>query len=258
VSLGAQAPRRPGANSRNPAIQLARKRTPVYEDRLDGPATRVDKPAAMDALSTPQRQTPKSRRTRGRILDTALRLFVEIGYHAATNAVIAEASGLTRGAMLYHFATREELVEAAVAHIETERARLFEAAAAEPYPPGMDAAEHAIDVYWALLQAPPFVAFAELEAAARTDPMLATRLASARSAFDHAQVGGDRFGAMVQAGADPRFQTSRDLGRFLLEGLARGALTYDEDARRERLMAVVKRAVRALNRRGDAQGLWSD
>lgn len=187
-----------------------------------------------------------------------MRLFVEIGYHAATNAVIAEAAGMTRGAMLYHFASREELVEAAIAHIELARARLFEAAAAEPHPPGMDAAEHAIDAYWALLHEPPFVAFAELEAAARTDPMLAMRLAGARSAFDHAQVGGDRFEAMVQAGADPRFQTSRDLGRFLLEGLAHGALTYDQDARRERLLQVVKRAVRALNRRGDAQELWSE
>src|SRR5690606_32014926 len=116
----------------------------------------------------------------------------------------------------------------------------------------------AIDVYWALLHELPFRAFAELEAAARTDLMLAERLAGAQSAFDHAQVGGHRFGAMVQAGADPRFQTSRDLGRFLLEGLFRGALTYEEDARRERLLAVVKRAVRALNRRTDAADLWTE
>ena len=33
--------------------------------------------------------------------------------------------------------------------------------------------------------------------------------------------------ALAQAGGDPRFQTSRDLGRFLLEGLARGAMTFD-------------------------------
>ncbi|HKP79259.1 MAG TPA: TetR/AcrR family transcriptional regulator, partial [Phenylobacterium sp.] len=121
-----------------------------------------------------------------------------------------------------------------------------------------DASEHAIDVYWALLHELPFVAFAELEAAARTDPMLSGRLAAARSAFDHAQVGGDRFGAMVQAGDDPRFQTSRDLARFLLEGMAKGSITYDEAARRERLLGVVKRAVRMLNRKGDPQDLWAD
>jgi AcrR family transcriptional regulator len=209
----------------------------------------------MDARSYPAKATPKSQRTRTRILDAAMRLFAEIGYHAATNAVIADAAQLTRGAMLYHFATREELVEAAIAHIELHRARLFEQAASGPSSPGADAAEQAIDVYWSLLQEPPFLAFAELEAAARTDRMLNERLMGARSAFDHAQLGGDRAGAMLQAGDDPRFQTSRDLGRFLLEGLAKGSMTYDEAARRERLLAVIKRAVRMLNRKGD---LWTD
>ncbi len=186
-----------------------------------------------------------------------MRLFAEVGYHAATNAMIADAANLTRGAMLYHFASREELVEAAVAHIDVERARLFEQVAAAPPAPGVDAAEHAIDAYWSLLHEVPFLAFAELEGAARTDAMLRTRLAAAQSAFDHNQIG-DRFLALTSAGEDPRFQTSRDLGRFLLEGLARGAITYDEKARKERLLAVVKRAVRVLNRKGDVQELWPD
>jgi AcrR family transcriptional regulator len=212
----------------------------------------------MDARTNPAKATPKSLRTRARILDAAMNLFAEVGYHAATNAVIAEASKLTRGAMLYHFSTREELVQAAVAHIDMQRVRLLERAASAPAAPGIDAAEHAIDTYWALLHEIPFVAFAELEAAARTDPMLREKLASAQSAFDHAQVGGDRFGALVQAGADPRFQASRDLGRFMLEGLARGAMTYDVEGRRERLLAVIKRAVRMLNRKGDIQDLWGE
>jgi AcrR family transcriptional regulator len=212
----------------------------------------------MDARTNPAKATPKSLRTRARILDAAMNLFAEVGYHAATNAVIAEAAKLTRGAMLYHFATREELVEAAVAHIDLQRAKLFERAGSASPAPGVDAAEHAIDIYWALLHETPFVAFAELEAAARTDPMLRGQLANAQSAFDHAQVGGDRFGALVQAGADPRFQASRDLGRFMLEGLARGSMTYDVDARRNRLLAIVKRAVRMLNRKGDIQDLWGD
>ena len=211
----------------------------------------------MDARTYSAKATPKSLRTRARILDAAMRLFAEVGYHAANNAMIADGAKLTRGAMLYHFGTREELVEAAITHIEVERARLFEQAASMSATPGVDAAEHAIDAYWALLHEAPFVAFAELEAAARTDPMLRERLAAAQSAFDRAQVG-DRFGALAQAGADPRFQTSRDLGRFLLEGLAKGAMTYDEPARRARLLAVVKRAVRMLNRKGDVLGLWTE
>lgn len=211
----------------------------------------------MDARTYPARGTPKSLRTRARILDAAMTLFAQIGYHAASNAVIADAAKLTRGAMLYHFATREELVEAAVQHIELARARLFEEAAGVSAASGLDASEAAIDAYWALLHRTPFMAFAELESAARTDSMLRARLAAAQAAFDRAQVG-DRFGALAQAGADPRFQTSRDLGRFLLEGVARGAMTYDEPARRERLLAVVKRAVRMLNRKGGVIDLWAE
>jgi AcrR family transcriptional regulator len=210
----------------------------------------------MDPDSSTARATPKSRRTRTRILDSAMRLFAEAGYHASTNAMIADAANLTRGAMLYHFASREELVEAAIAHIEVQRARLFEQAAAHLEGPAADATEHAIDAYWGLLQEIPFLAFGELEAAARTDPMLRQRLQAAQEAFDRAQVGG--FGALAQAGADARFQTSRDLGRVLLAGLALGAMTSDEAARRERLLAVVKRAVRMLNRKGDVQDLWGD
>lgn len=209
-----------------------------------------------DPSSSAARATPKSLRTRARILDAAMRLFASMGYHATSNAMIADAARLTRGAMLYHFPTREDLVEAAIAHIEAARARLFEQAASPAASLAVDATEQAIDAYWSMLQETPFLAFAELEAAARTDPMLRQRLAAAQEAFDRAQVGG--FGALAQAGADARFQTSRDLGRFLLEGLAKGAMTYDEDARRERLLAVVKRAVRMLNRKGDVQDLWAE
>ena len=76
--------------------------------------------------------SPKSRRTRGRIVREAMRLFAEQGYAASPNPVIAAAAGLTRGAMLYHFPDRETLVRAAVAFIQERRATLFEEAAMTP------------------------------------------------------------------------------------------------------------------------------
>jgi AcrR family transcriptional regulator len=202
------------------------------------------------------KDTPKSRRTRVRILEAAMRLFAEVGYHTATNALIAGAAKMTRGAMLYHFPTREALVEAAIEHIHAERLALFDAAATSP-PPGIDATTQAIVAYWTLLSAPPFVAFAELEAVARTDAMVRERLAPAQAAFDQAQVGAP-FSALAQAGQGPRLQASRDLARFLLEGLARADLTYDREARVRNLITVVDRAVRMLNRKGDLHELWPD
>ena len=201
-----------------------------------------------------RKDTPKSRRTRVRILQAALRLFADVGYHAATNALIAETAELTRGAMLYHFPTREDLVAAAIEHIHGERLALFDAAAHPPA--GTDATAHAIVAYWTLLSEPPFIAFAELEAVARTDPMVRERLTKAQEAFDQAQVAA--FSALAQAGSGPRFQASRDLARFLLEGLARGNLAYDREARVKNLLAIVDRAVRMLNRKGDVQELWPE
>ena len=202
------------------------------------------------------RDTPKSLRTRARILDHATRLFAELGYPAATNARIAEAAGMTRGAMLYHFPTREALIDAAVEHIQAERARLL-AAAADSAPPGADLADHAIDAYWRLLRQPAFRAFAELEAIAKTDPDVARRIAAAQADFDKAHAG-EPFSRLLSAGGGARFQASRDLARFMLEGLARGTLTYDADARVENLLMVIKRAIHMLNRKGDLHDLWPD
>ena len=202
------------------------------------------------------RETPKSLRTRARILEQATRLFAEVGYSAATNPRIAEAAGLTRGAMLYHFPTRESLVEAAVDFIQAARGRLFEDAVSSA-PHGADRTDHAIDSYWRLLGEAPFVAFAELEAAARTDADLRQRLAPAQEAFDRAQVGEHLFD-LVQAGEGPRFQASRDLARFMLEGLARARMAYDAEGRTERLLQIAKRAARMLNRKGGGHDLWEE
>jgi AcrR family transcriptional regulator len=210
-----------------------------------------------DALPTSAaRDTPKSVRTRARILECAMRLFAQIGYAEATNARIAEEAGLTRGAMLYHFPSREALVEAAAEHIHGARTALMAKAAGQP-PAGVDHAEWAIDVYWSLLSEAPFIAFAELEAVARTNPQVAGLVEPYRAAFDRAQVG-DQLLGLFSAGAGARFQASRDLARFMLEGMARAGLTYDADERVQRLLAVIKRATHMLNRKGGVQDLWPE
>jgi AcrR family transcriptional regulator len=198
--------------------------------------------------------TPKSRRTRTRILDAAMRMTVELGYHEATNARISEAAGITRGAMLYHFPTREELVAATIAHIQSLRMRRLKEVGLER-PAGADPAEHAIDAYWSLLDEPAFVAFAELEAVARTDAMVRERLLAAQAEFDLAHIGEQ---PIVAGDTAARLQTGRDLARFLLEGLSRARLTYEWDERTERLLAVIKRATHRLNRKGSDTDLWPE
>lgn len=212
--------------------------------------------SGMAEASTVSRDTPKSRRTRARILDEAVRVIAEQGYAATTNAAVAEAAQITRGAMLYHFPTRESLLEAAIEHIQSQRATLFRDAA-DSLPPGGDVTEHAIETYWDLLHRTPFMAFAELETASRTDPLVSDLLAPSLAEFDRAQIG-DHFLKMLHAGAGPRFQASRDLARFMLEGMARAQVTYDREERVERLLSVIKRATHMLNRKGGVTDLWPE
>lgn len=159
---------------------------------------------------------------------------------------------LTRGAMLYHFPTREALTRAAAEYIQAARATLL-TTAAERTPPEADLAEHAIDAYWLLLRTPPFLAFGALEDAARTDAMVREAIAGAQADYDQYQAV-----HMLQAGAGPRFQASRDLARFMLEGLSRAKLTYDEPERIANLLMVIKRATHMLNRKRDLQELWPE
>ncbi|MFZ4066352.1 MAG: TetR/AcrR family transcriptional regulator [Phenylobacterium sp.] len=199
------------------------------------------------------RRSTRSERTRRALMGVAVDLIATGGVSAATPAAVASGTGVARTALLYHFPDRPGFLQALANHLAGEMAALFDASG--QLPQGVDASDHAIDTYWALLQEPVFKAFVELRATARGDAEVAAAISGLLADFDSGRLGG-RFGAVSQAGEDPRSQTSRDLGRFLLEGLALGGLTYDSDDRRQRLIGVVKRAVRGLNRKGATQDLW--
>lgn len=55
------------------------------------------------------RRLPRGQATRERILDTALRLFAARGYAAVSVEEIAEASGVTKGAVYHWFAGKDDL-----------------------------------------------------------------------------------------------------------------------------------------------------
>ena len=57
---------------------------------------------------------PAANDTRSRLLDTALRLFSQHGVDGASLQMIADALGVTKAAVYYHFKTKDEIVEAIV------------------------------------------------------------------------------------------------------------------------------------------------
>ncbi|MGH8251625.1 MAG: TetR/AcrR family transcriptional regulator [Steroidobacteraceae bacterium] len=61
-----------------------------------------------------------TRQTQTRILDTALRLFNEFGTAAVSTNRIAEACGISKGNLYYHFRNKNEIVEAVFRRIVDE------------------------------------------------------------------------------------------------------------------------------------------
>lgn len=71
-------------------------------------------------------KTPKGERTRARILEAALELFVTRGYEGASMRVIAEAAGVSVGNAYYYFASKEHLIQGFYARMHKDHQAVCE------------------------------------------------------------------------------------------------------------------------------------
>lgn len=79
---------------------------------------------------SPRRDEAKAG-TRRRVLDAAMEVFAREGYHAARMDAIAEAAGVSKGALYFHFAGKVELFSALVDEFAAELAAAAAAAIAQ-------------------------------------------------------------------------------------------------------------------------------
>jgi len=127
-------------------------------------------------------QDEKTAETRRRLLDAAVVCLIDRGYANTTTSEIAERAGLSRGAQLYHFPKKEELLTSAVEHLfqlmfgemKEKVSRLTNED---------DRRAMAIDSLWEIANGRFMTAFIELIVASRTDSYLreSVRAANDRS-----------------------------------------------------------------------------
>lgn len=118
-------------------------------------------------------RTPQGERTRAmrqRLLEATVDCLVELGWAGTTTTVVSERAGVSRGAQLHHFPSKQALVVAAVEHLSERRRDEMVAAAAEL--PDHDRTRAVLDVLAAQFVSPVFFAALELWVAARTDAEL--------------------------------------------------------------------------------------
>jgi len=123
--------------------------------------------------ATPARvpQEERSRVMRARLLEATVECLVERGFAGTSTTLVSERAGVSRGAQLHHFPTKNDLVVAAVEHLTEKRgAELAEAAAALPDGPRHTRA--VLDMLADHFTGAVFAAALELWVAARTDASL--------------------------------------------------------------------------------------
>ena len=182
-----------------------------------------------DSGSTERRtQAERTAGTRAKLLDAAIDCLVELGFAKTSTQEIARRAGVSRGAQLHHFPTKESLVIAAVEHLVDRR--LSEILEAEP------GAERGPEILLDAFSGPLFYAALELWVAARTDPALYEAMIPLERRVAEAI----ESGAQIVMGSRMTPE-SIELSVELARGLAVSALfrTPEADARlRERLLPV--------------------
>jgi AcrR family transcriptional regulator len=120
-------------------------------------------------------QAERSAAMRTRLLDATIECLVSYGYAGTTTPRVAQLAGVTRGAQIHHFRSKEDLVVAAIEHLAQQRAQaaIRELGRVQASP---DPIATILDFLWEAHQGPMFTAAVELWVAARTDPVLAQHI----------------------------------------------------------------------------------
>src|SRR4051795_2962409 len=106
-------------------------------------------------------QAERSAATVDALLDATIECLVEDGYANTTTSRVAERAGLSRGAHLHHFQTRQALLAAAMEHLAERRGEQL-LAAAEKLPAGRERLEQSLDPLWGSYANPLYQAALDL------------------------------------------------------------------------------------------------
>jgi AcrR family transcriptional regulator len=194
------------------------------------------------------RREERTATSRARILDAAVACLVEGGYAGATTVRIQARAGVSRGRLLHHFPSRDQLLVAASRHLATERLRrtgerVDELAGELDRTARLD---RAIELLWETFAEPHFWAAVELWTAARTnDELRAALLPEEREIGAAIRAGMDRF-----YGPDlvrhPRYAEVRDLLFTSMRGVGLAYALEHRDPRTDPHLPLWKQVARTL------------
>lgn len=188
-------------------------------------------------------QQRKSAQTRVAILEAAIDCLEKHGYARTTTQLIAETAGISRGAMLHHYATKQELIASVIdyafykrmegfidrVHGLTEEQRVHQNA-------GME-------VYWQSILTREYMATLQLSVAARTDAELREILLPKHRKYDRVERETVLAAFPEWSSKAELFELSMDFCIASMEGLLLNRDVWDDRRRRVALRALISTVI---------------
>ncbi|HSE70877.1 MAG TPA: TetR/AcrR family transcriptional regulator [Nocardioidaceae bacterium] len=188
-------------------------------------------------------QEERTRAMRQRLLEATVELLVERGWSGTSTTLVSQRAGVSRGAQLHHFPTKNALVLAAVEHLSDLRGQELAEAAAR-LPEGRRRTRAVLEMLADHFTSPVFTAALELWVAARTDDRLREAVAPLEQ-----RIGREIHRHTVELlGVDESVPGHRELVQATLDlvrGLGLANTISDDTARRRRILDVWARTLDA-------------
>ena len=188
--------------------------------------------AKVAAPRVPQEQ--RTRAMRQRLLEATVDCLVEHGWSGTTTTLVSRRAGVSRGAQLHHFPTKNDLVVAAVEHLSELRGEELRRAARD-LPSGKRRTRAVLEMFADHFTGPVFTAALELWVAARTDEALHLAVVPLEQ-----RVGREAHRIAIDAlGVDEREPRVRELVQATLDlvrGLGLANTITDDAARRKKIL----------------------
>ncbi|MBW1880500.1 MAG: TetR/AcrR family transcriptional regulator [Deltaproteobacteria bacterium] len=168
-------------------------------------------------------------------MDAAIESLVDLGFAKTTTLEVQKRAGVSRGALLYHFPSKAELLAATVVHLAVLRGRQLKELAVG-LPGGKARVEAVLDLLWESFRGPLFQIATELRFAARTDAELRPVLVEVeRDLLDRVNAQARRlFGD--ELAALPGYPVALEMTLQLMIGAATTAMLHGEHVRVEALI----------------------
>jgi AcrR family transcriptional regulator len=190
--------------------------------------------AKVSAVRVPQEE--RTRAMRQRLLESTVECLVEYGWSGTSTTLVSQRAGVSRGAQLHHFPTKNDLVLAAVEHLTELRGEELRAAA-QQLPSGKRRTRAVLEMFADHFTSPVFTAALEVWVAARTDDLLHAAVVPLEQ-----RVGREAHRIAVDAlGVDESRPRVRELVQGTLDlvrGLGLANTISDDTARRRRILSA--------------------